>query len=50
MSATLAERQRWAVLAGTKRRTDADEAELQALIRRLRACGHDPCEPCKRAT
>ncbi len=50
MSATSAELQRWAILAGTKRRTDTDEAELQALMRRLQALGHHPSEPCKRAT
>jgi len=37
--------QRWAILAGSFR-TDAEEAELRALIRHLEARGHRLSPPC----
>ena len=44
--ASSADLQRWALLAGTRPRTEAEEAELQALIRKLTALGHPLSLPC----
>lgn len=48
MSPEIVPVQRWAVLAGSSRRSAAEEAELQALIEQLQAAGRVLAPPCRR--